>query len=462
MILSEQITKQAFMTELKKLFSLSWPLIIAQLTQTLMGVSDTIMAGQYSYTDMAAVAIGFSITMPILMFTQGITLGLSPIISRLQGSKKTNKIANALHQCIWLSLILSLFSLALIFIVAPILGYIEMQVEVRTITIDYVIFILLATPGFALYQSLRNCCEGLSSTRPTMLIMFAGLLINIPANYILINGLFGFPEMGGSGCGLATLIVFYVMAFATLLYMMLAKKLTEYKLFAVINWPNFKQMIAHLKMALPISLTIVFEVSLFGVAAILLGRFGASIVAAHQIALNFSSLMFMLPLSIGMAVAIRIGHCIGEEEALTAKISVYCGLFCAMIIALMTAGVSIFFSYEISALYTDNQAVVLMASNLLFFAALFQLSDGIQVISASALRGYKDTQAMLILSFIAYWLVGLPVGLILGLTDWFFPVMAAKGFWIGFISGLSCAALLMFWRLKIIQRRARHDVGAFA
>nr|WP_034896849.1 MATE family efflux transporter [Glaciecola pallidula] len=447
---------------MKSLFTLAWPLLIAQVTQTLMGVSDTIMAGRYSYTDMAAVAIGFSITMPILMFIQGVTLGLSPIISRLQGSNQTNKVANALHQCIWLSLMLSVLALLFVFVISPLLANIEMESDVRSITVDYIIYILLAAPGFALYQSLRNCCEGLSSTRPTMIIMFAGLLVNIPANYIFINGLFGVPQMGGAGCGIATLLVIYIMAFVTLLYMMVAKKLKKYELFTKFHWPKLDLQLTQLKIGLPIAFTIVFEVSLFGVVALLLARFGAEVVASHQIALNFSSLMFMLPMSIGMALAIRIGYTVGKEDALKAKISVYCALVCAIFIALFTATMTVILGARISALYTENTDVILMASSLLFFAALFQLSDGIQVVSANALRGYKDTKAMLILSFVSYWLVGLPVGVVLGLTDWLFPAMAAKGFWIGFISGLSCAAILMYWRVSVIQKRVANDVKAFA
>jgi MATE family multidrug resistance protein len=460
--LSQKITKQAFFTEMKSLFTLAWPLLIAQVTQTLMGVSDTIMAGQYSYTDMAAVAIGFSITMPVLMFIQGVTLGLSPIISRLQGSNQTNKVANALHQCVWLSLMLSVLALLFVFVVSPLLASVEMESDVRSKAVDYIIYILLAAPGFALYQSLRNCCEGLSSTRPTMIIMFAGLLVNIPANYIFINGLFGVPQMGGAGCGIATLLVIYVMAFVTLLYMMVAKKLKKYELFTQFHWPKLDLQLTQLKIGLPIAFTIVFEVSLFGVVALLLARFGAEVVASHQIALNFSSLMFMLPMSIGMALAIRIGYTVGKEDALKAKISVYCALVSAILIALFTATMTVILGTKISALYTENTEVILMASSLLFFAALFQFSDGIQVVSANALRGYKDTKAMLILSFVSYWLVGLPVGVVLGLTDWLFPAMAAKGFWIGFISGLSCAAVLMYWRVSIIQKRVANDVKAFA
>jgi MATE family multidrug resistance protein len=220
--------------------------------------------------------------------------------------------------------------------------------------------------------------------------------------------------------------------------------------------------LTQLKIGLPIAFTIVFEVSLFGVVAVLLARFGAEVVASHQIALNFSSLMFMLPMSIGMALAIRIGYTVGKEDALNAKISVYCALVCAIVIALFTATMTVILGTKISALYTENTDVILLASSLLFLAALFQLSDGIQVVSANALRGYKDTKAMLILSFVSYWLVGLPVGVVLGLTDWLFPAMAAKGFWIGFISGLSCAAVLMYWRVSIIQKRVANDVKAFS
>jgi MATE family multidrug resistance protein len=172
--------------------------------------------------------------------------------------------------------------------------------------------------------------------------------------------------------------------------------------------------------------------------------------------------MFMLPMSIGIAVAIRIGFSVGEENALKAKIAVYCGLFCAMLIALFTATLTVIFSVQIASLYTENEEVIQLASALLFLAAIFQFSDGIQVVSANALRGYKDTFAMFLISFVSYWLIGLTVGVLLGLTDWILPIMQAQGFWIGFISGLSCAAVLMFWRVKIIQTRVVANVKAFA
>ena len=441
--------------ELKALLKLAWPLLIAQVTQTLMGVADTIMAGRFSYTDMAAVAIGHSITFPLLIFIQGITLALSPIISRYQGAGETKPVANALHQSIWLALLMSMFVLLLVPFLPFIFSLLDMEADVKQICIEYASFVLLAAPGFAVYQSLRNCCEGLSATRPTMIIMLVGLMINIPANYILINGLWGLPQLGGAGCGLATMIVFYLMALMTYFYATRAQLMRPYKLFIKVHKPNLTHIKQQFKMGIPISLTLVFEVTLFALAALLLAPLGAKVVAAHQIALNFSSLMFMLPMSLGIATAIRVGYQIGNKQNEKAKMAVNCALSVSMAIACTTATLTILANYQIASLYTDNTEVISMAASLLFFAALFQFSDGIQVVSANSLRGYKDTKAMFIISFICYWLIGLPVGVSLSLTDLLVPAMGAKGFWIGFITALSCAAVLMFWRLRIIQQRIR-------
>ena len=204
--------------EFKALAHLAWPLLIAQVTQTLMGVSDTIMAGRFSATDMAAVAIGFSFTMPILVFIQGLTLALPPIISRFNGAKQLDKVANASYQVMWLALFFAALALVLSIFLEFFFSLIEMETELRIITIDYVRYVLYSMPAFALYQVLRNVCEGLSITKPSMIIMIIGLLVNIPANYVFIYGKLGLPAFGGAGCGIATGLVFLAMMFATWVY----------------------------------------------------------------------------------------------------------------------------------------------------------------------------------------------------------------------------------------------------
>lgn len=424
-----------------------------------MGVADTVMAGRYSATDMAAVAIGFSITMPLLFFTQGIILALPPIISRFNGAKQIDKVANATHQIMWLGLIFAFAVVCLSLVVPAIFAQMDMQEDLRNITVEYVQYICYSAPFFALYQVLRNFCEGLSVTKPSMVIMFVGLMVNIPANYLLIYGQFGFPEMGGAGCGLATGLVFVAMFIATAIYILAAKTLHQYQLFSLLHRPNLAQMYASLKLGLPIAMTIFFEVTLFGAVALLLAPFGANVVASHQIALNFSAIMFMLPLSIGMATCIRVGFLLGEGKPQQAKYSVYAALLCATAISLFTATCTILLRTFIASQYTTEIDVIQLAASLMLFAAMFQFSDAIQVVCAQSLRGYKDTTAMFLITFFSYWIVGLPIGSLLGLTDWIVPKMSAAGLWIGIICGLTTAAVLLSVRLKIVQNRLKHSAA---
>ena len=440
--------------EAKALIHLAWPLLIAQLTQMCMGVSDTIMAGRYDATDMAAVAVGFSLVNPIQFFIQGLALALPPVISRLQGANKPEGVAHATQQLGYLLGTLAVFLAVITPFIPQIIQLIPMTDSLRPITTEYVFYLFFCLPAFALYQWLRNYCEGLGLTKPTMVITLIGLGINIIANYVLIYGKFGAPEMGGIGCGLATALVFYGMLITFFVYVIKAKKLKPYKLFETLHRPDSTTMLAHLKLGVPIAMTILFEVSLFALVAILLAPFGTVPVASHQIALNVSALFFMFPLSIGMAVAIRVGYRMGQNNSEAAKHAIQSALLIGMGIALCTALLTIFGRQSIVHVYTKDEAVLSLAVSLLIFGAIFQFSDSIQAISANALRGYKDTTAMSVITFVSYWLIGLPTGVLLGRTTLFTEQpMAAKGFWIGFIVGLSAAAIMLGWRLRVVQAR---------
>ena len=208
-----------------------------------------------------------------------------------------------------------------------------------------------------------------------------------------------------------------------------------------------------LKVGVPIALSLLFEVSLFSVVAILLAPLGADIVASHQIAINFSGLVFMVPLSFAMALTIKVGYCVGQQEYQQAKNICKDAVIFGLMIVVVTAVATIIFRTQIAEIYTTEAPVIELAASLMFLAALFQFSDAIQVISAGALRGYKDTTSILIITFISYWFVGLTLGVVLAMTDLLVPKMGASGFWIGFISGLTVAAVFLAWRLKFIQNR---------
>ena len=443
-----------FFQHSKSLFKLAYPILIAQLIQNLMGFSDTVMAGRVSATDMAAVAVASSIWLPLILTIYGLIMALATIVSQLSGAKKYDEVAKATFQTAWIAITLGMSLIALFYLGKPFIDQkLGLDPTLNRLMFDYLGFIVWGAPGFCLYMVLRNYSEGLSFTKPTMVISFIGLLINIPANYIFIYGKFGLPALGGAGCGLATGIVYWVMFVSILIYVLLTKQLTHaplFKRFYGPSWPGIKDI---LKIGVPISLSLLFEVSLFSVIALIIAPFGVDIVAGHQITINFTSLIFMVPLSLAMAVTIKVGFALGEKDYQHAKDICHNSFKLGFYIALITATFTLTFRNEIASIYTTDKKVITLAANLMFLGAMFQFSDFIQVTSAGALRGYKDTKSILYITFFSYWVIGLTLGAILGLTDWIVPSIGAYGFWVGIIVGLTTAAILLGWRLKVVQKR---------
>lgn len=456
------MTLDKFFSDTKSLLKLAYPILVAQLIQNLMSFADTVMAGRVSATDMAAVAVASSIWLPIILTIYGVIMALSAIVSQFAGSKQYNKIANSTIQTAWIALTLSILVIIGFYSLLPLIdAHVDLEPDLKRLMLDYLSYIVWGGPGFCLYVVLRNFAEGLSYTKPTMVISIIGLIINIPANYIFIYGEFGAPELGGAGCGIATAIVYWAMFIGMLLYVYCSKTLAKINLLKHITKPDFKEIYNILKIGVPIALSLLFEVSLFSIVAIILAPFGSDIVASHQIAINFSSLVFMVPLSIAMAVTIKVGFAVGEGQHKNAKDICTNSMLLGFLIAVVTAVMTIIFREPIARIYTNDDVVITLAVKLMFLAALFQFSDFIQVISAGALRGYKDTKSILYITFVSYWLVGLTIGYMLGMTDILTPRMGASGFWIGFISGLTCAAIFLAWRLKVIQHRAEQGLLSF-
>ena len=443
-----------FRKNTKSLMKLAYPILIAQLVQNLMGFADTVMAGRVSATDMAAVAVASSVWLPLILTIYGLVMALAAIVSQLAGAKKFHDVAKATYQTAWIALTLGILLIALYYIITPlVIDKIPLEAHLKQLLFDYLGYIVWGGPGFCLYLVLRNYSEGLSHTKPTMIISIIGLLINIPANYIFIYGEFGMPALGGAGCGIATAIVYWVMFISMFIYCYVSKKLKHAPLFERFYWPNWQGIKEILAIGFPISMSLLFEVSLFAAVAIILVPFGAEVVASHQIAINFSGLVFMVPLSLAMAVTIQVGFAIGNDDLTKAKEICHYSLILSLLIAVGTALFTFVFRYEIAEMYTIDTKVVELAGSLMFLASLFQFSDAIQVISAGALRGYKDTKSILYITFFSYWIIGLSFGLVLGLTDWIVEPIGPYGFWIGFILGLTAAAVLLAWRLNIIQKR---------
>lgn len=439
--------------EVTKLARLTGPILIAQLTQMLMSVVDTVMAGRKGAIDLAAVSVGSSIFVPVTLLIFGLALALAPVISHFDGARRHRRIANMLQQGLYACALLAVVTLFAMSGSPYILDIMEVEPAFRATTLDYLYYIAFGVPAFVIYAVMRNFCEGLSNTMPSLVIGFIGLLINIPANYIFIYGHFGAPELGGAGCGLASALVLWGMALSMVIYVFTAKRYRRLRLLRRWYPPNFDDVTYVIRLGFPISMSLFFEVSLFAAVALLIAPLGATVVASHQIALNISSLVYMVPLSISMAVTLRVGFALGAGEPRNAMLSFKIALWIGGLFAAVNGLIMWLGGRWLASLYTPDPAIIQLASTLMGLAAIFTLSDTFQAIAMGTLRGYKDTKYPMVMAFIAYWPFGLSVGVILGLTDWVVPAMGAAGFWIGFISGLSVAAVLMSVRLRHVSKR---------
>ncbi|KOE69959.1 MATE family efflux transporter [Aggregatibacter actinomycetemcomitans] len=446
-------TVKEYHIEAKKLIAIALPILLAQIAQNSMGLVDTIMAGRVSAVDMAAISVGASIWLPLVLFGHGLLLALPPTISYLNGSGKRRRIAHQVRQGIWVVLFSCIPLVWLIYNSDFVLQKMNMEQRLADITFGYLHAMVWGLPGYLLMVNFRCLNDGIAKTKPAMVITFLGLLINIPLNYIFIYGKLGVPAFGAVGCGIATAIVNWVMCLLMLAYCMRAKNQSDLNVFAnIIERPNRRTLGKLLKLGFPIAMALCCEVALFALTSLFLSPLGADVVASHQIALNTGSFVFMLPMSLGMATTILVGQRLGEKSPEGAKQVTYSALVMGLFIAVITAFLIVILKEQIANIFVKDAEVITMAGTLLLLAALYQFSDTIQVIIGSVLRGYKDTQAILYITLFCYWVVGMPLGYVLARTDLIVPGgIAAKGFWIAFVVSLTIAAVLLFFRLRKTQ-----------
>ncbi|HLV19178.1 MAG TPA: MATE family efflux transporter [Pseudomonas sp.] len=439
--------------ELRALLGLALPIILAQISHTAMGVVDTVMAGRVSAADLAAVALGNSVWMPLYLLMSGILMATTPKVAHRFGARKLHEIGPLVRQALWLALTVGVTAAVLLTQAEPLLRLMEVEESLIEPSMGYLYGVACGFPAVALYLVLRYFSDALGRTMPSMVIGMLGLLLNIPLNYILIHGKLGLPALGGVGCGWATGIVMIAMLAAMLYWVQRAETYRFSELFRHLEWPRWRGIRPLLAVGVPIGVAIFAESSIFSVIALLIGSLGSTVVAGHQIALNISSLVFMVPLSLGMAVTVRVGQALGRNAPHDAYFSALVGIGVALVNAAVSAGAILLFRDQIASFYTPDAAVVALASSLLVYAALYQFSDGVQVCAAGALRGYQDTRAVMLITLVSYWCIGLTVGYTLGLTDRLGQPSGPAGLWQGLILGLSCAAVMLGWRLHVRARR---------
>lgn len=414
-----------------------------------MHAADTIMAGRLGAASLAAVAVGGSLWFFAFSIGMGVLMAISPIAARHFGAGNPELIGRYTRQGIYLGLAFSIpVMLAAHTMLQPLLTFIPIDVAFRDMTIGYTKAISLGAPGIFAFLALRYTTEGIGHTKPIMVFSVLAALINVFLNWVLIFGNLGAPAMGPVGCGLASAITMWLLALALLAYMISSSRYKELRIFSRLVPPRLKVLRELLVLGTPIAITITAESGMFIAISILMGTLGAVISAAHQIAINFAMTFFMVPLALSSAITIRIGHELGAGNLHRAR---YAGGFGIVICAgfmVCSAIVLLVFRDVLVNFYTSDAAVQDVAISLLLMAAIFQVSDGIQVGAAGALRGYKDTRVPMLINTFAYWVVGFPLAFLAAVTY----KMPPNYIWGGFVIGLGLAATLLTGRYIKVSR----------
>ncbi len=433
-----------YQTHFKKNFHLAYPVVLSQLGHILVTVCDSIMVGRTGTLPLAAASLGNSIFTILMIFGLGISFGITPLVAAADGRQNHRRIALLLTSGLIISTGVGVLLFLTGYILSPYLYYLRQPAEVVQLAIPYLNILCCSLVPLMLFQGLKQFAEGLSLTRQSMYLSVGANLLNFGLNYLLIFGYGGFPRMGLNGAATATLISRVVMALLMGVYIWRSPRFVQYRQQTRRKLISFKHGRRIFKLGLPIAGQMLFEMSAFSFSAIMIGWLGAKQLAAHQIAINVAAVTYMMASGIAAAATIRVSNELGRSQFREMRQAGFSGIMMALLFMTVMAVILIVTKNYIPMLYVHDAAVIKMAAGLLVIAALFQLSDGVQVAGLGALRGLEDVKVPGLISFLAYWVVGLPTGYILC----FKLGLGVNGIWTGLLAGLTVAAILLFYRFK--------------
>jgi len=438
----------------RRIIAIAAPIVANNLLTAGMQTTDAIMAGRLSAHDLAAISVGGSIYVPFFLLALGVLVSVSPTSAHLFGAGRRGEIGSVARQGLWLALALAAVLMTGFRFLDPIMRVAHVAPALIPEAAAYVVAMAWGLPAMLAYLVIRFASEGIGHTRPMLYVAVAGFLVNIPLDYVLMFGALGLPRLGAVGCGYASAVVMWLDLAVMLGYVLLARRrYAPLALFRRAERPDAAVLGSLLRLGVPIAVMLFAEVSLFGAVALLMASFGTIPAAAHQIAVAASSFAFMVPMGLGTGIAVVVGQAAGAGEAAAARRAGYVGIALSLGFELLSAALLLGLRFPIARLFTGNGQVIALAAQLLVLAAAFQLSDGLQVASAGALRGLKDTRLPMLITVLAYWGTGLPLAWALG-----FPLgVGPPGVWVGLIAGLTVAGVLLLARFA---RRARVTMHA--
>jgi len=440
------------------MFTLAAPVVLAELGWVAMGLVDTLMVGSLGPEAIGAVGIGSSIFVGVCIFGMGLLLGLDTLVSQAFGAGRIADCHRWLVHGVVLSLVVAVPITLLMLGVVASFPFWGLTPEVLRLSQPYLRVLVWSVPPLLVYSAFRRYLQGMGVARPVMAALVTANIVNLAGNWILISGRFGAPAMGVRGSAWATVISRIVMALFLLVVIVYRERGRRPGLFEASFTIEARRMRELVRLGLPAASQITLEVGVFATATALAGRLAPAALAAHQIAINLASFTFMVPLGIASAGAVRVGHAVGRGDAPGAARAGWTALLFGAVFMTCASAVFLLMPRSLIGAFTKDRAVLEIGTSLLFIAAVFQLSDGVQGVSTGVLRGLGDTRTPMLWNLAAHWFIGLPLGYALC-----FPAgLGVAGLWWGLSTGLFIcgAALLVVWARRI-RRLSPYEIAAF-
>ncbi|MCH7533702.1 MAG: MATE family efflux transporter [Gemmatimonadetes bacterium] len=437
---------------MRDLARLALPVAAVQVGMMAMGAVDTVMVGRVTPTDLAAVAIGNLYFFGVAVFGMGVLFALDPVISQAVGAQDANAVARGVQRGGLLALILTALASVLLLPAGPILGALRQPPDVVPVAAAYAWASILGVYPFYGFVVLRQSLQAMGRIRPLLWTVAAANVVNVVFNWILIYGNLGAPELGAVGSGWATSLSRWFMMLMLILvaWPLLRPSLRPFRPEAM----ALKPLARLLRVGAPIGAQQSLEFGVFGAAGLLIGLMGTIPVASHQVALQLAALTFMVPVGVAQATSVLVGQAVGRADPPGARRAAGAGLLVGAGFMSVTAALFLLFPEPLAAIFSVDRPVIATAATLLPIAGVFQIFDGLQVVAAGALRGVADTRVPMILNFVGFWLVGLPICVVLGLwLDW-----GPAGVWWGLAIGIGIVAILLLHRIRIRFGRALRRV----
>lgn len=439
--------RAASASEWRPLIAIAVPVVVVQVGMMLMGTVDTLMVGHLSANALASVALGNLYSFNVLVIAMGTLMALDPLVAQAVGATDHRGITRSIQRGMILAVLLGAAAMLAMIPAAGVLRLFRQPPELVPDAARWVRIGVMGLWPFLFFVVLRQSLQAIGRLTPVVLTIVAANALNVALNWVFIFGHLGAPALGVAGSAISTLVSRWMMF--VMLLMLSWSELRPH--LAAIDPMSFARapLWRMLGLGLPIGVQQFLEVSAFNAVGLLMGTFGALLVASHQVALNLAALTFMVPLGVSAAAAVRVGHAVGAGDAPRARRAARIAYVLGAGFMSTTAALFLTVPRSLAAIYTTDAALIAIAGSLIPIAGVFQIFDGLQAVGAGVLRGLGDTKVPLIAMVSGYWLIGVPVSVVLG----FKTGMGPQGLWWGFVAGLASVALFLLVRVRVLFRR---------